>query len=203
MRTVSSLVLLVGLWAASVATGSAQVKIGTVDLRKVFDDYYKTRTADAELKDRAAELDKERKAMVEAYQKLKDEYDKALSSAADLALSAEERDRRKKAAEEKLLALRTKEQEISTFDREARASLEEQQRRMREKILEEIRTMISVKAKAGNFALVLDTSTADPRVPPVVLYTSGENDLTGIVLDALNATAPPGYSPNKKPDSRK
>lgn len=203
MRVASCLVLLVGLVAVGTARSPAQVRIGTIDLRKVFDDYHKTRTADAELKGRADELDKERKAMVEAYQKLKDEYDKALTSAAELALSAEERDRRKKAAEEKLLALRSKEQEIAQFDREARTSLEEQQRRMREKILEEIRTMINVKAKAGNFTLVLDTSTADTRMPPVVLYSSGENDLTSLVLDALNATAPPGYSPNKKPESRK
>lgn len=202
MRIVTPLVLLAGLMAASPHT-QAQVKIGTVDLRRVFDDYYKTRTADAELKDRAAELDKERKALLEAYQKLKDDYDKALSSAAELALSAEERDRRKKAAEEKLVALRAKEQEIAQFDREARTSLEEQQRRMREKILEEIRAMIAAKAKAGRFTLVLDTSTPDTRLLPVVLYSSGENDLTTVVLDALNAAAPPGYSPNKKPESPK
>lgn len=199
MRVAPYFVLVVGLLASGPARAPAQVKIGTINLHKVFDEYYKTRTADAELKERAAELDKERKAMVEAYQKLKDEYDKALTSAAELALSADERDRRKKAAEEKLLALRTKEQAITQFDREARTSLEEQQRRMREKILEEIRAMINTKAKAGNFTLVLDTSTVSSVVPPVVLYTSGENDLTSLVLEALNAAAPPGQPRTKKP----
>jgi Skp family chaperone for outer membrane proteins len=201
MKTALNLLLLAGLCTAGAPNLDAQVKIGTIDLRKVFDDYHKTRTADAALKERAAELDKDRKALVEAYQKLREDYDKALTAAADPAISAEERDRRKKAAEEKLLALRAKEQEITQFDREARTALDEQQRLMRDKILGEIRNMINVKAKAGNFTLVLDTSTADPRVPPVVLYSSGENDLTAMVLEALNATAPPGYSPDKKRDN--
>ncbi|MGI8967063.1 MAG: hypothetical protein ACR2H1_13385, partial [Limisphaerales bacterium] len=43
----------------------AQVKIGIIDLRKVFDGYNKTKQADAILKDEAADLDKQRKEMVD------------------------------------------------------------------------------------------------------------------------------------------
>lgn len=187
----------------TVLGASAQGKIGTIDLRKVFDDYHKTKTADSAIKDRAADLDKERKTMVEAYQKAKEEYEKLQPGLNDPAVSADERDKRKKAAETRLLDLRAKEQELGQFDREARTNLEEQSRRMREKILEEIRTVITARAKTGSFAMVIDTSSPDPRVPPVVLYSSGENDLTALVLDQLNATAPAGYSPDKKKDEKK
>jgi outer membrane protein len=198
-RAILSLAL---LFLASAAL--AQGKIGTIDMRKVFDDYHKTRTADAELKDRAAELDKERKLLVDSYTKIKEEYDKALDSANDPIVSAEEREKRKKAAENRLLELRAKEQEIGVFDREARSNLDERQRRMRDKILEEIRSFITAKAKAEGFMLVLDTSSADPRMlPPVVLYSSGENDLTTAILNQLNLTAPPGYSPDKKKEEKK
>jgi outer membrane protein len=200
----NTLTLLVSLAVSFLALGAqAQGKIGTVEMSKVFNGYHKTKTADANLKERGADLEKERKAMVDSYTKIKEDYDKALGSANDPAVSAEERDKRKKAAEGKLLELRAKEQEITVFDREARANLTEQERRMREKILEEIRAVISTKAKAGGYALVFDTTSADSRVLPVVLYTSGENDLTGAILEQLNASAPPGFSPEKKPDEKK
>ena len=196
--------LLASLTVALLAWGAqAQGKIGTIDMSKVFNGYYKTKTADAALKERGADLEKERKTMVDSYTKIKEEYDKLLSSANDPAVSAEEREKRKKATEGKLLELRAKEQEVTVFDREARANLAEQERRMREKILEEIRTIINVKAKAAGYALVLDTTSADPRVLPVVLYTSGENDLTSLILEQLNATAPPGFSPDKKPEEKR
>ena len=59
----------------------AQTKIAIVDLRKVFDDYYKTQAADSTLKDRAGDLEKERKALTDQYQKLTDDYKKALDGA--------------------------------------------------------------------------------------------------------------------------
>src|SRR5436189_3032916 len=80
-----------------------QSKIALVDLRKVFDDYYKTKAADATLKDRAGDLDKERKALVDQGQKLTDDYKKALDGANDQAVASEEREKRKKSAESKLL----------------------------------------------------------------------------------------------------
>jgi outer membrane protein len=182
---------------------NAQGKIATIDLRRIFDEYHKTKTADAAIKDRAADLDKERKTLLDAFQKAKEEYEKALQGTNDQAVSADERDKRKKAAEGRLLDLRAKEQEIGQFDREARTNLEEQQRRMRDKILEEIRSVITAKAKAGSFSMALDTSTADPRQPPVVLYTNGENDLTAAVLDQLNAAAPRNaVTPDKKNDRK-
>jgi Skp family chaperone for outer membrane proteins len=200
MRNYQTLLVCLALFLAACPVG-AQGKIGTIDLRKVFDDYHKTKTADAALKERAADLDKERKAMVEAYQKTKEDYEKALNSTSDQAVSADERDRRKKAAESKLLELRAKEQEITQFDREARTNLEEQQRRMREKILEEIRAVINVKAKAAGHAMVLDSAAESANRTPVLLYTSGENDLTAAVLDQLNANAPAGS--DKKKDEKK
>jgi Skp family chaperone for outer membrane proteins len=179
---------------------TAQPKIAVIDLRRVFDEYHKTKTADAALKERAGELDKERKSLIDVYQKIKEDYEKALNSANDQAVSADERDKRKKTAEGKLLELREKEQEITQFDRTARASLDEDQRRRRDNILAEIRTVINGRAKAGSYGLVIDIAAETINKTPVVLYSNGENDLTGMVLDQLNATAPPTLP---KADSKK
>src|ERR1041385_4576233 len=86
-----------------VLTGSAwaqQAKMATVDLQKVFDNYWKTKQADTLLKEQKADMEKEYKNMITDYNKSKEEYQKLLTSANDLVLSAEERDKRKKAAED-------------------------------------------------------------------------------------------------------
>src|SRR5438046_6888908 len=114
------------------ASASAQSKIGLIDLRKVFEDYYKTQAADALLKDRASDLDKQKKGLLEQYQKATDDYKKALDDANNQAVSADEREKRKKSAEANLLEIKRMEDQINQFDRSARATLDEQPRRMRE-----------------------------------------------------------------------
>ena len=79
-----------------------QGRIATIDLRKVFDGYWKTKQADAALKDRAADMEKEHKNMLDDWKKAKEDYQGLLAGANDQAVSSEEREKRKKAAEEKL-----------------------------------------------------------------------------------------------------
>ena len=168
----------------------AQTRIATVDLRKLFDGYWKTKQADSALKDRANDLDKEYKGLRDDYQKLKEEYQKLLADANDQAVSAEERGKRKQAAEAKLKSIKDTEDTVVQFERQARTTLDEQRRRMRDNILTEIRTVVNAKAKSAGFALVVDTAAESGNGTPIVVYTSGENDLTDGVLTQLNAGAP-------------
>ena len=85
---------LLGCFLASSA--SAQGRIATIDLRKVFDNYWKTKQADASLKDRAADMEKEHKNMLEDWKKAKDEYQSFLSGANDQARSSDEREKSKR-----------------------------------------------------------------------------------------------------------
>lgn len=191
IRLVSTFVLAGALFATSAL---AQPKIATIDLRRVFDDYYKTKAADAKLKDEASALDKDRKVLTEQYQKLTEEYKKALDAANSMAVSADERDKNKKSAEAKLLEIRELEQNINQFDRTARGNLEEKQRQLRERILEEIRAVVNQRAKSSGFSLVIDSAAESVNRTPVVLYNTGENDITDAVLNTLNASAPPSTS---------
>ena len=169
-----------------------QGRIATVDLRKLFDNYWKTKQADAALKDRAAEMDKSHKELLENWKKAKDDYLKLSSAAGDQAVSADEREKRKKSAEEKLKDIKDMEDNIQQFERQARTTLDEQRRRMRDNILSEIRTALNGKAKAGNFGMVVDVAGQTINETPVVLYSTGENDLTDALLTQLNAGAPAG-----------
>ncbi len=175
----------------------AQGKIGTIDLRKVFDGYWKTKQADSGLKERAADMEKEHKNMIEDLKRAEEDYRGILSSANDQAVSEEERDRRKKSAEDKLRYMEKQRETIGQYERQARTTLDEQRRRMRENILGEIRTVVNGKAKAGSFTMILDTAAESINNTPVVIYTTGENDVTEDVLKELNATAPAGTDLSK------
>jgi outer membrane protein len=205
LRTIVPVLLLAAL-TSSPALG--QGRIATVDLRKVFDGYWKTKQADAALKDRAADIEKEHKNMLEDYKRAKDDYQSLLTEANNQTLSLEEREKRKKSAEDKFKQIKESEDAIGQYERQARTTLDEQRKRMRDSIVEEIRTTVSGKAKAAGYALVVDTVADSANGTPIVLYSNNENDITPAVLAQLNAGAPaetpkPEGKKADKPDEKK
>jgi outer membrane protein len=170
---------------------AAQPRIATIDLKKVFDNYYKRVQADAAIKEREADLDKEFQAYVDDYKKGQTNYSNLLAASNDQSLSADEREKKKTAAEQKLLELKSSENTIHNFQANAKDQLETQVKRMRDTILGEIRTAVNAKAKASNFSLVIDSAAESMSIAPVILYNNGENDITDTILTQLNAGAPP------------
>jgi len=183
--------LIVISFVLSAVSATAQGRIATVDLKKVFDSYWKTKQADAALKDRGAELEKEFKAMMEDYKKAKDDYGTLSSASSDPAMSDAERDRKKKEAEEKLRSIKDQEEAMQKFQAQARSTVDEQRRRMRDNILTEVRKAIDGKAKVEGYFLVIDTAAETMNATPVVLFSKGDNDITDAVLAQINANAPP------------
>ncbi len=190
MKLTSKLITAILFCTLLAGSASAQGRIATIDLRKVFDNYWRTKQAQANLKEQAADMDKERKSLVDDFTKAQEDYKKFLNSAADAAISKEESDKRKVSAEKKLLEIRELEQNVQQYDRQATTTIGEKQKRMRDNILKEIREIVNAKAKTGNFALVVDTAADSINNTPVVLFSSGENDITDSVLSQLNLTAP-------------
>ncbi len=202
-RFLKMLIPAVLLLGCMTAPAFAQGRIATVDLRKLFDNYWKTKQADAALKDRASELDKSHKELLDSYKKAKEDYQKLLASAGDVAVSADERDKRKKTAEDKLKDLKEQEDNIRQFETQAQTTLQEQRRRMRDNILSEIRNALNGKAKSGNFTFVVDTAAQTINETPVILFSAGDNDLTDVLLAQLNAGAPVEVKTDEKADDKK
>jgi Skp family chaperone for outer membrane proteins len=165
-------------------------KIATVDMRKLFDGYWKTKQADVALNDRKAELAKEDNSFIDGLKKDRDEYQKLLDTANDQAVSADEREKRKQAAADKDKQIKDSETTIVQFERQAQATLADQSQRMRANILNEIKTAGATAANAAGCAMVIDGASDSINQTPVVLYNKGENDLTAAVLARLNAGAP-------------
>lgn len=202
--TMKKIVIAFGVFSLLISAAHAQPKIALIDLRKVFDEYYKTKQADANLKDEAGDLEKQRKEMLEDLKKGEEDWKKLIDKSNDQAMAAEERASSKKAAEKKYLELKDTEQTVAQFERSSRAKLGEKQRRKRDAILVEIREIVNKKAKAAGYTMVVDSAASSINDTPVVLYNNGENDLTTNVLAQLNASAPPlSNTPAEKPPAEK
>jgi Skp family chaperone for outer membrane proteins len=190
MKFLQTTVLTISLLAFLSVPAPAQSKIGTVDMRKLFDGYWKTKQAQTALNDRKAQLDKDDKSMRDDLKKGGEEYQKLLEQANDQAISADQRDKRKQAAADKLKQLQDSKTTIDQFERQSQITLSEQGQRMRENILSEIKVAVSGKAKAAGYLLVIDAEPDTANVTAAVVYSSGENDLTDEILKQLNASAP-------------
>ena len=198
------LILTITLFGALVGAASAQTRIASVDLSKVFTDYWKTKQATLALEERKADLVKELESFNNEKKKLLEQYQKLNAEANDQAVSTEERDKRKKATEAKLKELKDSDESIKQFTARSDTDLKSQFQRMRNNVLSEIKETVNAKAKAGGYSLVLDSAAETINGTRVFLYSSGENDLTTAVLEQLNAAAPPEIlKPAAKPADTK
>jgi len=196
---------IVVLLLCAATSAMAQGRVATVNLSKLFDDYWKTKQAKAAFEEEKADREKEGKGMLAELNKGEAEYKALLSAANDQVISDSERDKKKREAEEKLKSLKDQQEALVKFQNTARAYLDERARRMRDNILTEVRKTVESKARSGSYTLVIDVAAETPNATPIILFSNGENDITDAILQQLNASAPPeaGKSKEDKPSTKK
>jgi len=178
-------ILITALAVLTISAHAQSTKVATVDMKKLFNGYYKTKLAQSSLESRKTELRKEIKEMTDGLEKAQTDYKSLLDQANDQAISADERDKRKQAAADKAKEVNTSRGAIEQFQRQAEAQLADQSQRMSANLVTEIQKAVSDKAKAGGYSMVLNTGANE-----VVVYSSADNDITAAVLTQLNIGAP-------------
>lgn len=172
--------------ASTVAAQAQDGRIVFIDLDRVFNEFYKTKLADAQLKEQADEFNEERRKMVEEYESMNDRFTAAREQAQDTALSEEARNRQRNTAEELLIEIRDYESRIQRFDQTRRKQLEDQGRRMRTRIVSEIQDEIKKYARSQGFQAVIDSSGQSLNAVETILYVDSRIDISDPVLELLN-----------------
>ena len=172
-RQIIAFTLLLTVWCGGVA--QAQNRIAKVNMRQLFEGYQKAKEQDASFKKRMAGVVGDAKVKREAFQKGKEELQKFQATPTDPAAVA------------KIKELKEMEQGILQFEAKARADADEESRKLRGELLAEMRKVIDAKAKAGNYAIVVNISGENAVGIPNVLYSTEEDDITKDVLTELNA----------------
>ena len=185
IRTLIPTFLLLAFLAAPgfTQTVRAQDKIATVDLKKLFNGFWKTKTANTTLDARKADLRKDLKDMADGIDKAQADYKELLVQANDPAISDTERARRKQLAADKNKEISDHKLAYEQYSRQAESQMQDMVQRMNSSLLTEIQEHIATQAKLGGYSLVLNTTSE------AVLYSRGDNDITPQVLSNLNAGA--------------
>jgi outer membrane protein len=193
MKKFSSLTM-IGLLALSLGYASqaqAQLKVGTIDIQKVFTAYYKTHDAEDKLKEAQKaykdELDQrmgEYKKNLDIVNKLNEEMNKPALSGASKDQKAQERD--SKISETKGL-----EKEISDFRQTREKQIQDELKRLRDAIVEEIMKVVNDQVKVANYDIVFDRSGLSVNnIVPVLLYSRNNYDFSDSVITKLNSSRP-------------
>ena len=188
MKKISHLILVTLLLTIAISA-SAQQKIATVDMKKLFNGYYKTKMAQIAIDKDKADARKDLKDMADGLDKAQTDYKQLLAQADDPTISDVERQRRKQAVADKAKAINESKAAYDQYSRQAEVQLQDQVQRMTSNLLVDIQAAIKTKAKLAGYSLVLN-STSD-----AVVFDAGEADLTADVLAQLNAGAPIDLSP--------
>jgi outer membrane protein len=184
MKNLRLLIVTAALLAVALSA-SAQTKIASVDMKKVFNGYYKTKMAQAAIDKDKTDLTKEIKDMSDALNQARTDYKAMLDQANDQAISADERDKRKLAAGEKAKDVNSRQVAIEQYSRQAEAQLSDKSQRMISNLVGEIQSAVADKAKAGGYTLVVNSANNEAFV-----YVGTQTDISAAVLDQLNAGAP-------------
>jgi len=167
--------MLFGLTLAFPIAAFAQgtLKIGTVDVRRAFDEYTRKKEADAKLNDARNAAQKEFTDRADAYKKVLDEINNLNKQLESPALNAEKKTQTAKERDDKIANIKNMEREINDFRQTRERQLQEQAMRMREGIVKEITDVVMEKVKAKNLDLVFDKSGMSINGVPVVMYAAG------------------------------
>ncbi len=194
--------LLTAFGALLLATGSAsaqtQLKIGIVDMKRVFQEYYKTKDAEKKVNEDKSKAKKDLDQRNNTYQKYIEEWTAASKVAQDKLVNAELKKQKKEEADALASQIKALEREINEFQRRREQQLQEQVVRMRKGLLDDISQRVEEKSKLDNYDLVFDKSGQSPSGVKFLLHSKDAVDFTNQVLAELNKNAPKDAAPVKE-----
>lgn len=175
--------------APAATTITTAKKIVTVDMEKIFNEYHKTRTYQAELNGLEKKIQEGNAKRVSEVQAIEKEMATLQTKYQDTSLAE---DARKKFAEEFELKNAERvalEQDRQRYWKSQTTSLQERKNGIRNEIVAEITTVINAKAEAAGYDLVIDKSAASIATTKVIAYSAENLDITTVVLTELNKDA--------------
>lgn len=181
------------------ATANAELKVVTIDVQKLFADYYKTHEAQAEVDKSAQALQTENNTRTESIKKLETEINDMAKRFQDPALNdAAKKDLEQQAQLMRQEAIALEQARRGFVDRQLK-SLQESMKLRSTNIMAEITKITEGIATKASYDLVLDKSAQALRSNQVFVYTKPSMDITPTIMKELNKTAPAGFDPSKKP----
>ena len=189
MRSLS-LLTITGLYLAlAIGLNAAEPAMAFVSMEHLFDEYYKTKAANIQLKARFESVDAPRRDLLNRVKTLKTEVEKLGVEARDKSLSDAERDKKRTAAEDKFALFRDAEAKLVEFDNTYKKKFGDEMKQSQQKLVGEIRAVIVAYVKEHGIRIVFDSSGKTLNSVESVVYYDQAFDITEPILAILNKNA--------------
>jgi Skp family chaperone for outer membrane proteins len=185
-KTVALLAVALGV-VSTPSMQAADLKVGTIDMKTVFDSYYKTKDAEAKINESRAQAKKELDDRLDTFNKAQEQARKINEEAGKPELSEKAKAEKTKALNEKLQELGVMQREVQEFQQTRERQLSEQSVRSRNALVEEINKVVADLVKSQNYDLVLDKSGQSLNAVNFLVHSKDSYDFTADVVSKLNA----------------
>ncbi len=182
--------LILGL--SSLSASAVDLKVGIVDMKRVFSEYFKTKEAEKTVNEGKATAKKELDERTAKYKQLIEKFQELSALINDEAISEQLREEKKKEANEVAAEAKSLEREMAEFRQRRERMLQEQVMRMRKGILEEIKAVVEEHSKVQAYDLVFDKSGLSMNAVPFLLHSKDAVDFSNEIIVELNKDAPAG-----------
>ncbi|MFC5456675.1 OmpH family outer membrane protein [Prosthecobacter fluviatilis] len=194
----------IALILATVTTlQAADLKIGVIDMSKVFQEYHKTKTAADKYKTNYEKAAQEMTEFQNTYKNLTAEAQKLQKMAQDPIITPEQRAKYGAELGEKVKEIRALEMEMQEFADRRQQQLKQEDMQIRKGLYEEILVVVRARSKEDAYDFVFDKTGVSLSTVPIILHVreGAATDLTDQLIVELNKNAPPPGAEPKKEDA--
>lgn len=179
-------VLAVLALSASFGLAQQRLKIATVSMERLFNDYEQTAKVQREINIERARIQRENNSKLANIREINDKLEQIREQLKDKSLGEKQRQDLNDEARNLSQDGRSKEKERGEFlDRRNRTLAQKMRKQMRG-ILVKIQRVVSETAKEGNYDFIFDTSGNSNQGIPFLLHARETTDLTDLLLEKIN-----------------
>ncbi|MDZ4402943.1 OmpH family outer membrane protein [Prosthecobacter sp.] len=191
----------IALLALTTTLQAADLKIGVIDMSKVFQEFHKTKSAAEKYKGNYEKAAQEMQERQTVYKNLATEAQKLQKLAQDPIITPEQRNKYAAELGEKVKEIRSMEMEMQEFAERRQTQLKQEDMQIRKGLYEEILVVVRDKSKSEGLDIVFDKTGVSLSTVPIILHVKegAAADLTDQLIVELNKNAPPpGAEPAKE-----
>jgi outer membrane protein len=177
------------------SAAAAPTKIGIIDMDRIYREYHKTKSNEAELEKVKAEAKAEVDKRLKKFESIRTDFMERQKTMSNTQLAAGVRQKAEKEAQGMAAELETLRRDINEFARRRQAQIADQLSRMRKDILADLHTFVADKSKTSGYDLVFDKSGVSTSGIEILLFSKDAIDFTDDLLKDVNKDAGAAVKP--------
>jgi outer membrane protein len=180
-----------------------RLKIATVDMQALFQEFHETKTTKSKFDEEQLRVMKDRDERIAGLKALEAEIEDLKKQESDPSVADAKKQAIFSSRQVKQQQFDGLRKELEEFIQRKTRALQEQMQLRMTSILEEIRVKVQKHAEGDGYDYVLDKTGTSTSQVPILLYTKDATDITEVLLKTINDGAPAPAVEEKKAEEGK